>query len=137
MTPISPILAPPSRKSRVLRAIARGGGSLSRLISDRGWIGIWGTVEHVGRRSGIRYRTPVAVLSSGNQLIVPVPFGGATQWVRNVLAAGGCVVRWKGHDTPVTEARLAEWPEVRLLSPRVVRPIIRLAGIRTFLVARR
>jgi deazaflavin-dependent oxidoreductase (nitroreductase family) len=130
-------LRSPTRKNRVLRAIAKGGGSLSRLISDRGWIGIWGTVEHVGRKSGTKYRTPVAVLSSGDLLIVPVPFGGATQWVQNVLAAGGCGIRWKGHDTPVTEARLADWAEVRLLAPRVVRPIIRLAGIRTFLVATR
>jgi deazaflavin-dependent oxidoreductase (nitroreductase family) len=110
--------------------------SLSRLLTDRGWIGIWGTVDHVGRTSGTRYRTPVAVLSSGKLLIVPVPFGSATQWVRNVLAAGGCVIRWKGRDTPVTEARLAEWPEIKPLLPRILRPIIRLLGTRTFLLAR-
>lgn len=110
---------------------------LSRRLSDRGWIGIWGTVEHVGRKSGVHYRTPVALLSSGTLLIVPVPFGGATQWVRNVLAADGCVIRWKGRETPVTEPRLEEWPAVRPLTPRILRPIIRLAGIQTFLVTRR
>ena len=134
MNPPSPELAPPSRKSRVLRAIARQGMALSRLLSDRGWIGIWGTVEHVGRTSGTRYRTPVALLSSGRMLIVPVPFGGATQWVRNVLAAGACTIRWKGRETAVAAPRLAEWPEVRPLTPRILRPIIRLVGIRTFLL---
>ena len=138
MSTTSPAPAPSvSRKSRVLRAIARSGNSVTRLISDRGWIGIWGTVEHVGRKSGKRYRTPTAVLSSGELLIIPVPFGGATQWTRNVLEAGGFVIRWRGRETQVTEPRIAEWSEVKPLVPRILRPIIRLVGIRHFLVARR
>jgi hypothetical protein len=108
-----------------------------RLLSDRGWIGIWGTVEHVGRTSGTRYRTPTAVISSGELLIIPLPFGGATQWARNVLEAGSCVIRWRGRDTQVTEPRVAEWSEVKPLIPKIHRPIIGLTGIRHFLVARR
>ena len=131
------LLPPPTRKGCVLRAAALTGVGLTRLLSDRGWIGIWATIEHVGRTSGRRYRTPVAVLSSGSLLIVPVPFGGATQWVRNVLAAGDCTIRWKGHGSAVTDPRLAEWPEVKPLAPRIIRPIIRIAGIRTFLIVRR
>jgi deazaflavin-dependent oxidoreductase (nitroreductase family) len=107
------------------------------LIADRGWIGIWGTIEHVGRKSGKGYRTPIAVLSSGQLLIVPLPFGSATQWVRNVLEARGCVIRWLGRDTEVTEPRIADWVEVKPLIPRILRPIIRLVGIGHFLVARR
>jgi deazaflavin-dependent oxidoreductase (nitroreductase family) len=110
---------------------------LSRFLSDRGWIGVWGTVEHVGRKTGKRYRTPTAVLSSGQLLLVPVPFGGATQWVRNVLEAGRCVIRWRGRDTEETEPHLVDWSEARPLTSRILRPLIRLAGIRHFLVARR
>ena len=140
MTTVQPgptTLPPASRKSRILQSLSRRGGSLSRLIADRGWIGIWGTIEHVGRKSGKRYRTPIAVLSSGELLIVPLPFGSATQWVRNVLEAGGCVIRWLGRDTEVTEPRIADWSEVKPLVPRILRPIIRLVGVRHFLVARR
>jgi deazaflavin-dependent oxidoreductase (nitroreductase family) len=115
--------------------MARPGGAQFRAIADRGWIAIWGTVQHVGRKSGKGYRTPVAVLSSGQLLMVPLPFGGATQWVRNVLDAGGCVIRWRGRDTEVTEPRVADWSEVKPLVPRILRPIIGLTGVRHFLVA--
>ncbi|XRQ05008.1 nitroreductase family deazaflavin-dependent oxidoreductase [Actinomadura welshii] len=45
-------------------------------------------VVHRGRRSGREYRTPVAAFRSGRSLIVGLPYGADTDWVRNLLAEG-------------------------------------------------
>jgi deazaflavin-dependent oxidoreductase (nitroreductase family) len=53
----------------------------------------WVIVVHRGRRSGRLYRTPVNAYKKGRTLAVVVLYGGESDWVRNVLAGGGQVVR--------------------------------------------
>lgn len=45
-------------------------------------------IVHRGRRSGRAYRTPVTAFRSGRRLIVGLPYGRDSDWVRNLLAAG-------------------------------------------------
>ncbi|MFD0688316.1 nitroreductase family deazaflavin-dependent oxidoreductase [Actinomadura fibrosa] len=45
-------------------------------------------VVHRGRGSGREYRTPVVAFRSGDRLIIGLPYGTDTDWVRNLLAAG-------------------------------------------------
>jgi hypothetical protein len=49
-----------------------------------------GTVEHVGRRSGVHRLTPVHPEPTGTGFRILVPLGGESEWARNVLAAGHC-----------------------------------------------
>jgi deazaflavin-dependent oxidoreductase (nitroreductase family) len=44
-------------------------------------------LEHVGRRSGTKYRTPVNFAADGEDLYVLAAFGEKTHWFRNILAA--------------------------------------------------
>jgi deazaflavin-dependent oxidoreductase (nitroreductase family) len=62
---------------------------------------LYGVIEHHGRRSGTAYRTPVVVKPTADGFLVPMPWGEGTDWYRNVRAAGGCVVRWRGRDYAV------------------------------------
>lgn len=55
-----------------------------------------GTLEHVGRRSGVRRLTPVHPEPTADGFRVVVPLGSQSQWARNVLAAGHC--RLQLHD---------------------------------------
>ena len=55
-----------------------------------------GTLEHVGRRSGIRRLTPVHPEATAGGFRVVVPLGPHSEWARNVLAAGHC--RLQLHD---------------------------------------
>jgi deazaflavin-dependent oxidoreductase (nitroreductase family) len=59
---------------------------------------LYGVIQHRGRRSGKAFRTPVVVRPIEDGFIVPMPWGEGTDWFRNVRAAGGCVIRWKGRD---------------------------------------
>jgi deazaflavin-dependent oxidoreductase (nitroreductase family) len=70
--------------SLVRRGLVGGGGSEI------------GTLEHVGRRSGIRRLTPVHPEPTLEGFRIVVPLGSHSQWARNVLAAGHC--RLQLHD---------------------------------------
>jgi len=49
-----------------------------------------GTLEHIGRRSGIRRLTMVHPVSTDDGFRIIVPLGEESEWARNVLAAGHC-----------------------------------------------
>ena len=46
----------------------------------------FGVVEHAGRRSGHRYRTPVNVFRTGTSYVIALTYGVESDWVKNVLA---------------------------------------------------
>lgn len=123
-------------RSRVGRVLTRLANVILRPIAERGWIGPWAVLEHVGRRSGRRYRTPLAVLEAGDRFVIPVPFGLGTQWVQNVLAAGGATLHWHGKDVPVEDPRLVTWPDVQPLVRRPLRAIVWLTRVRDMVSVR-
>lgn len=66
----------------------------------------WVIIVHRGRRSGRLYRTPVVGFRRGRTLAVAVLYGEESDWVRNVLAGGGQVVRG-GRTYELVRPRLA------------------------------
>lgn len=45
-------------------------------------------VRHVGRRSSRRYETPVVAVERDDSLLIALPYGRRTDWMKNVLASG-------------------------------------------------
>lgn len=123
-------------RSRVGRVLTRLANVVLRPIAETGWIGPWGVIEHVGRRSGRHYRTPVAILVAGDEVLIPVPFGLGTQWVQNVLAGGGATLHWHHRDIPVANPRVVAWDEVRSLVRRPLRVIVWLTRVRDLMAVR-
>ena len=76
-----------------------------RLAGHR-FLPSWAVLRHRGRRSGKQYATPVAVIPTGTTFVIALPWGPGTDWARNVQAAGGCRVRWKGVEYDCTEPTL-------------------------------
>jgi len=64
---------------------------VTKLIA--GWMPGFAIVSHVGRRSGQRYRTPVNVFRDGDRYVFALTYGADADWVRNVVAAGGCEIQ--------------------------------------------
>ncbi|GAA2497581.1 nitroreductase family deazaflavin-dependent oxidoreductase [Terrabacter carboxydivorans] len=64
---------------------------------------VWAVLRHRGRSSGREYATPVAVIPTATTFVIGLPWGRRTDWVRNVRAAGGCTIRWKGREFTCTE----------------------------------
>lgn len=92
----------------------------------------FGVVEHLGRRSGRLYRTPVNVFGVPGGYVVALTYGPDSDWVKNVLAAGGCVLEVRGRRVPVTAPGIVH-DESRQDAPPVVRAILRLLGVSDFL----
>lgn len=57
----------------------------------------WALIEHVGRRSGTTYRTPILPRQIPGGFEIPLPYGADAQWVQNVVAAGHA--RLQVHET--------------------------------------
>jgi deazaflavin-dependent oxidoreductase (nitroreductase family) len=65
-----------------------------------GWAPSYGILEHVGRRSGKPYRTPLTVFNAeigGNPgVVIPLAYGPNRDWLKNIQAAGGGRMRRHG-----------------------------------------
>ena len=66
-----------------IRAARRGSGPFS-------------LVEHVGRRSGQHYETPIIVAPVDAGFVAELTYGPKVAWYQNAQAAGGCVLRYHG-----------------------------------------
>jgi deazaflavin-dependent oxidoreductase (nitroreductase family) len=58
----------------------------------------FGVLHHVGRRSGVEYRTPVAAARTSDGVLVPLMYGLRTDWCRNILTAGHCTLTFDGEE---------------------------------------
>ncbi len=129
--------APAAGPSQTVRAIARATSPLTLRLSGRRFFPLWAVVHHTGRRSGRAYSVPVAVRASPAAFTISLPWGEGTQWVQNVLAAGGCTITWRGTDHPTTEPVVIGTAEAGPSFSPVQRAILRTAGVRLFLRLRR
>src|SRR5438552_4544516 len=61
-----------------------------------GWLPGFGILTQVGRKSGKVYRTPINVFRASNDFIIALTYSSQSEWVKNVLAAGGCELKTRG-----------------------------------------
>lgn len=92
----------------------------------------FGRIVHRGRTSGREYRTPVNVFHAPKGFVVALTYGADTDWVRNVLAAGGCELEYVGRRIELTNPRVVH-DEQRRATPVPVRQFLGLAGVTEFL----
>src|SRR4051812_8234860 len=80
-------------------------------------------VEHVGRKSGTRYTTPVLYLENGQDLVVVASQGGLPrnpQWFANLAANPYTAVHLRKERARPVRARVADAGERAALWPRLV-----------------
>jgi deazaflavin-dependent oxidoreductase (nitroreductase family) len=110
---------------------------LAGKIAGSRWFPPWAQLHHRGRRSGTAYVTPVAVLVTPETVVIGLPWGPGTDWVRNVMAAGGCTIRWKGHDYAVTAPQLVDKSVALAAANRFQSTVIKRAKFPAYLQLRR
>jgi deazaflavin-dependent oxidoreductase (nitroreductase family) len=89
-------------------------------------------VRHRGRRSGRVYETPINVFRTSDGYVAALTYGPGTDWVKNVLAAGGCELKVRGDWVSMTAPRVVH-DEQRTVVPAAVRPMLALPGVVDFL----
>lgn len=89
-------------------------------------------VHHTGRKSGRHYRTPVNIFPRHDGYIAALTYGPDRDWVRNVIAAGGCELEIRGKTLRVGEPEIVHDP-ARSDMPPGVRQFLGLIGVTDFL----
>jgi deazaflavin-dependent oxidoreductase (nitroreductase family) len=101
---------------RVTADIEKGKGSFSLIL-------------HKGRKSGQAYRTPVDATYLGDFVLITLPYGQRSDWLKNVLASGGCEIFHQHQTYTASHPQVLPEAEARKLLP----PGMKLAHIKNFL----
>lgn len=117
----------------------RATAPLALAMSGRRWFPLWAVMHHRGRTSGADYATPIAVIPTmaDDVFLIGLPWGPKTNWARNVLAAGGATVTWKGRDHRATDPRLVDPAEAATLAAARFKRIVGSGRFPAFLVLSR
>jgi deazaflavin-dependent oxidoreductase (nitroreductase family) len=118
------------------RLLARLTAPLVGILAGRRFLTIWAMVEYTGRKSGKRYQIPLALHRTPDGFIFPIAFGRGTQWPLNVVAAGGCTMRWNGRTLEVTDPRIVGADVGIPAFAPLERPILRAIRTERFLIVR-
>lgn len=88
-----------------------------------------GTLEHVGRRSGVRRLTPVHPEATQNGFRIVVPLGMQSEWARNVISAGHCRIHLRDRDFDLDEPAMVDPEEAKDL-PWPLRRVMAALGFK-------
>ncbi len=90
-------------------------------------------VTHVGRLSGTVYRTPILGFPTTTGFTIALTYGPEADWVKNVMAAGGCRLHYQGRSEVLQCPRIIKAAAGMADLPPLVRPVLRLLRVRDFL----
>ena len=71
-----------------------------------GWAPGMGILEHVGRKSGKQYRTPLNVFPTDDGVAVLLTYGPDRDWLKNITAAGRARMKRMGTTIELTDPRV-------------------------------
>ena len=116
---------------RIVRSWNKAGlNKVTRRVAP--WAPGLGVIVHRGRRSGRTFQTPVNVFGVDGGYVFALTYGADTDWVKNVLAAGGCELRTRGRVVELTSPRLYH-DETRGDIRPLERQVLRLLDVTDFL----
>lgn len=88
-----------------------------------GYVPAMGILEHVGRRSGTHYRTPLIVFSTDEGVAILLTYGPNRDWLKNIAAAGGGRLKRYGRTFSVGNPRVVTKAEAAADVSGLWRPI--------------
>lgn len=109
------------------RSIARFNRRFTNRLTLRaaGYLPGFAIVNHLGRKSGRAYRTPVNAFRTDGGYIIALTYGAESDWVKNVLAAGSCELQTRGRRVRLSDPCIAT-DESKGWAPLPVRLVLNL-----------
>ena len=121
------------RARRLIRSAARVVNPLVLRFAGGRHMPVLGVLHHQGRRTGREYATPLGIRpAAGGGFVMPLTFGEAAGWYRNIRAAGRCVITWRGSDHAVTDPVIVDRATALPAFPRYEQLSLRLIGVQQF-----
>lgn len=132
----TPVTGSP-RRGGLRRRLVKAFGPIARPIAGTRWFPLWAILRHTGRTSGSAYATPVVALATPDGFLIPRPFGNATQWAKNLLAADGGSIRFAGREYRIDHPQIVDLDLAAPQLPRLVRFVSRRLRLRDWVLVRR
>jgi deazaflavin-dependent oxidoreductase (nitroreductase family) len=88
-----------------------------------GWLPLMGILEHVGRKSGKQYRTPLNVFATDDGFAIVLTYGPDRDWLKNITATGQARMRHRGKTFQLTDPRVMAKAEAAHAVKGLWRPI--------------
>ena len=121
------------RARRLIRSVARVVNPLVLRFAGGRHMPVLGVLHHRGRRTGREYATPLGIRpAASGGFVMPLTFGEAAGWYRNIRAADSCVITWRGSDYTVAGPVIVDRAAALAAFPRYERLALRLVGIEQF-----
>lgn len=125
--------APPPRFGGVLRRLSRSTTQLTLPLAGKRWNPVFAIVEHRGRKSGRHYAAAVAARRIAGGFVISLAFGAQVDWYRNLVAAGGGIVLWRGQSYRVrAPERIDATTGLAAFHP-IQRLLLRIGGVDGYL----
>jgi hypothetical protein len=94
---------------------------------------VYATLQHIGRRSGRAYMTPVVAKPLGDGFVIPLPYDAGVDWCRNVLAAGTCTLIWNEQEYILERPEIIQASQALKAFPLGSRLLYPAGGIKQYL----
>ncbi|MEZ0358822.1 nitroreductase family deazaflavin-dependent oxidoreductase [Mycobacterium sp. ENV421] len=91
-----------------------------------GFVPTMGILDHVGRRSGRPYRTPLMVFTTDDGIAILLTYGPNRDWLKNITAAGGGQLTRYGRTFTVSNPRVMPKTEAVHHISAGWRPLVRM-----------
>ncbi|HEV3473966.1 MAG TPA: nitroreductase family deazaflavin-dependent oxidoreductase [Actinomycetota bacterium] len=89
----------------------------------------FGVVIHRGRTTGGLYRTPVNAFPHRDGFLIALTYGRDVDWVKNVIAAGGCQLIQRGQTADLVEPRILRLGDQAYGIPSGIRIFLRVLAV--------
>jgi deazaflavin-dependent oxidoreductase (nitroreductase family) len=112
--------------------VPRGVAKFNRRVTNPAarsitpWLPGLGTLEHIGRRSGKHYRTPLLVFKTRDGFAILIGYGLESDWLKNVLAGGPSVLHKRRKAVVLASPRVVSKAEAAALVTPASRLFYRL-----------
>lgn len=123
---------PAPRFGDVLWRLSRLTTAITMPLAGKRWNPVFAVVEHKGRKSGRAYAAPVAARRVPGGFVISLAFGAQVDWYRNLLAAAGGTIRWRGQAYRVMAPERIDGTTALAAFHPIQRMLLRIGGVDGF-----
>ena len=100
-----------------------------------GWLPPFAIVNHLGRRSGRRYWTPIQAFPTDGGFVFALTYGRDVDWVRNLVASDGGTLKYKGNEISIHRIRVVRYDDVKELFPSWIKLSLAIISLKDCVTA--
>jgi deazaflavin-dependent oxidoreductase (nitroreductase family) len=94
----------------------------------------WSIIQHVGRKTGNLYATPIVAVVESGSIFIPLPYGKDVDWIQNILSKGSCKIKNGGEWYLGTKPQIINAEEALIHFPTLLQIALRMNKVENYLM---